>query len=142
MNDIVEQRMLRIAARARASSADGYHARYKSAAAPTAPEAVTNEIGGEQRRHPRHDLSGASVSIRRIGGFNFSVALRDVSAGGCRIELVERYDAEDHIIARFKRLEPLAARVCWTSGLVAGIEFQRAIHPAVLENMLGQLNAA
>jgi hypothetical protein len=142
MNDIVELRMLRIAARAKAACAGDCLVRYKSEAAPSAPKAITHEKGAEQRRHPRHDVRDASVSVRRVGGFNFSVALRDVSAGGCSIELVEPYDVEDHVIARFKQLEPLAARVCWTSGLVAGIEFQRAIHPAVFENVLGRLIAA
>jgi hypothetical protein len=142
MNVSEADRMTRIAARARESCA-GVRAQYKSADAPSAAQAATvNPDGDEQRRHCRHDLDNADVSVRRVGSFNFSLRLRDVSAGGCGIELVEPYDAEDHLIARFKGLDPLGARVCWTSGPVAGIAFDRAIHPAVFDNLLGRLIAA
>ena len=141
MDCIVRRRMLRIAARARANSGDS-RARYRSAPPASMPQGVTYQAGEEQRRHGRHDLDQAEVCVRRIGGFNFSVRLRDVSAGGCGIELVEPYDVSDQIIARFKRLDPLGARVCWTSRTVAGIQFHRAIHPAVFDNLLGRLIAA
>jgi hypothetical protein len=142
MNDFEADRMTRIAARARENCA-GVRAQYKSADAPGAAQAATpSQDGEEQRRHCRHDPGKAEVSVRRVGSFNFALRLRDVSAGGCGIELVEPYDAEDHLIARFKGLDPLGARVCWTSGPVAGIAFDRAIHPAVFDNLLGRLIAA
>jgi hypothetical protein len=141
MDTIEQPRMLRIAARAKANSCDS-RVRYRSAPMPSMPQGLTYQSGKEQRRHGRHDLGDASVSVRRIGGFNFSVRLRDVSAGGCGIELIEPYDVSDQVIARFKRLDPLGASVCWTSRTVAGIEFHRAIHPAVFENLLGRLIAA
>ena len=141
MDDIGDRRLLRIAARAKASSASDHRARYRTAKALTPLRAKTC-ANGEKRRHQRHDLSTASVCIRRIGGFNFFVRLRDVSMAGCGIELIEPYDVGDDVIARFKKLDPLGARVCWTGRSAAGIEFHRAIHPAVLENLIGQLAAA
>jgi hypothetical protein len=141
-NNNESDRITRIAARARENFA-GLRVQYKSVdAASPARAATASQDGTEQRRHCRHDLGNADVSVRRVGSFNFSLRLRDVSAGGCGIELVEPYDAEDHLIARFKGLDPLGARVCWTSGPVAGIAFDRAIHPAVFDNLLGRLLAA
>ena len=141
MESIEQRRMLRIAARARANSVES-RAEYRSAPLASIQQSVTYQAGKEQRRHDRRDLDQAEVCVRRIGGFNFSVRLRDVSAGGCGIELVEPFDVSDQVIARFKRLDPLGARVCWTSRTVAGIEFHRAIHPAVFDNLLGRLIAA
>lgn len=139
MNKAGERRLSRVAARAKANCAYDYRVRYRSAAmgsAPRGPRPVE-----EKRRSGRHKPDGADVCLRRIGGFNFSVRLRDLSASGCGIELIEPYDVDDQVIARFRKLDPLGARVRWTSGSVAGIEFNRAIHPAVFENLLGRLIA-
>ena len=139
MNSIGERRLVRIAARARANCASEYRVRYRSAVPLTPLRAKKRE---DQRRHDRHNLTNACVCVRRIGGFNFLVRLRDLSAGGCGIELIEPYEVDDQVIARFKRLDPLGARVCWTGRAVGGIEFNRAVHPAVFENLLGRLIAA
>ena len=141
MDNLEQRRLVRIAARAKANSCNS-RAHYRLAPVLNAPQGVAYKAGEEQRRHGRRDLGDASVCVRRIGGFNFSVRLRDVSSGGCGIELIEPYDMADQVIARFKRLDPLGARVCWASGPAAGIEFHRAIHPAVFENLLGRLIAA
>lgn len=93
------------------------------------------------RRRARRVAVADEVSIRRIGGFNFQSRLNDVSAGGCRIELIEKYETGDHIIARFPRLEPLGARVCWSAGTTAGIEFLNGMHPAVFDSLLMRLGA-
>ena len=140
-DDMADRRLLRIAARAKANSASEYRVRYRAAAALT-PLRPKKGAGEEQRRHDRHELDRACVCIRRIGGFNFLVQLRDVSLGGCGIELIEPYEVGDEVIARFKKLDPFGARVCWTGRSAAGIEFHRAIHPAVFENLLGRLIAA
>ena len=65
--------------------------------------------------------------------------MENVSAGGCRVELIDTYEIGDHVIARLPQLEPLGARVCWATGATAGIEFLTGFHPAVFDSLLTRL---
>jgi hypothetical protein len=93
------------------------------------------------RRRSRRVATSDEVGIRRIGSFNFNAKMHDVSTGGCRVELIEAYEAGDHVVTRLPKLEPLGARVCWAVGTTAGIEFLNAIHPAVFNSLLLRLSA-
>ena len=133
-------RRRRIAAAARAVAAtQDKKVEYAAAPAPVEP-------AGPSREHERRCLKRVAINsemiVRRIGGFNFEVALRDVSAHGCQVELIEACEVGDAIIARFPQLEPLGSRVCWTRGTTTGIEFQTKIHPAVFDHLLGKLKIA
>ena len=102
-------------------------------------------IDGDERRRWGRVASGGDVIIRRLGGFNFQVALEDLSAGGCRVEMIEASEPGDPVIARLPQLEPLGAEVCWAEGTKVGIRFANAIHPAVFDmvvSRLGQEQAA
>jgi hypothetical protein len=107
--------------------------------------AVSSTAAGDgvegSRRRTRRVTVADEVGVRRIGSFNFQAQLQDVSAGGCRVELIETYDVGDHIVARFPRLEPLGARVRWSMGAIAGIEFLNGMHPAVFDSLLMRLGA-
>jgi hypothetical protein len=107
--------------------------------------AVSSTAGGDgvegSRRRTRRVTVVDEVGIRRIGSFNFQARLQNVSAGGCRVELIEAYETGDHVVARFPRLEPLGARVCWSTGAIAGIEFLNGMHPAVFDSLLMRLGA-
>ena len=94
---------------------------------------------GERRRFGRVSTT-SQVHARRIPGTNFEVALHNVSAAGCRIEMIEECEEGEDIIARFPQLEPLGARVRWTDGPVAGLQFARPIHPAVFGSLLERLS--
>jgi hypothetical protein len=93
----------------------------------------------DRRRTKRRELHGPQLLVRRIGGFNFQAGLKDVSTDGCRIELIEEFEAGEDLIARFPQLEPLGAWVRWTLGPTAGVEFMRPIHPAVFKFLLKRL---
>lgn len=135
-----QSRRRRIAAAARATrAASAPKTEYVAAAEPV--DAVGRTVDHERRSLNRVPTDG-EIIIRRIGGFNFEVALRDVSAHGCQVELIEACDVGDAIIARFPQLEPLGSRVCWTRGTTTGIEFQTKIHPAVFDHLLGRLDVA
>lgn len=103
-----------------------------------APEPATNEDLDERRRWNRVS-SGGNVVIRRLGGFNFQLSLHDLSAGGCRVEMIEASEPGDSVIARLPQLEPLGSTVCWAEGTTAGIRFSNAIHPAVFDLVLSRL---
>jgi hypothetical protein len=98
-------------------------------------------VEGSRRRQPRSPIGG-EVSVRRIGSFNFQAALRDVSIGGCRVEMLEPCEIGDRVVTRFPELEPLGARVCWSAGATAGVEFHNSVHPAVFDALLIRLRAA
>lgn len=100
--------------------------------------AAVTLVEGCRRRSPRTAVSG-EVGVRRLGSFNFQAGLRDVSAGGCRVELLELYEVGDRVVTRFPLLEPLGARICWAAGVTAGLEFLTPIHPAVFELLLLRL---
>ncbi|HKP33776.1 MAG TPA: PilZ domain-containing protein [Sphingomicrobium sp.] len=139
-DQLARRRRMRIAGRARAANAA------RTARATQAPvvrpaavtQATTLPIDEERRCCSRVALNG-EVVVRRIGGFNFQVALREVSRRGCRVELVEPCEVGDPMITRFAQLEPLGSRVCWTQGTTTGVEFTTNIHPAVFDHLLARL---
>jgi hypothetical protein len=116
-----------------------------------APERVTDElpaitpssgdgVEGSRRRSPRVAVAD-EVGIRRIGSFNFQARLHDVSSGGCKVELIEQYEMGDQLVARLPKLEPLGARVRWSMGTTAGVEFLTTMHPAVFDSLLMRLSS-
>ena len=139
-NQQTQSRRRRIAAAARAAEVKATTTP-EYTPVPTIAEASVPAVEHERRSLDRVAMTG-EVIVRRIGGFNFEVALRDMSAHGCQVELVEACEAGDAIIARFPQLEPLGSRVCWTRGTTTGIEFQTKIHPAVFEHLLSRLKVA
>lgn len=82
----------------------------------------------------------SSITLRPIGGFNHQVRIDDVSIAGCRVELVEETVLGERLIARFPQLEPLVGEVRWKAGAMAGLEFSRAVHPAVLDALVSRLH--
>ena len=92
------------------------------------------------RRSRRIGLD-SEVLVRRLGSFNFQAELKDVSTGGCRVQMIEECEVDEALVTRFPQLEPLGARVRWANGMVAGLEFSTALHPAVFDALLARLGA-
>lgn len=90
------------------------------------------------RRSARQALS-ADVSLRRLGQNNYRVTVTDISPDGCKVALVERPRAEEHVLIKFDGLEVLEAEVCWIEGFDAGLRFERPIHPAVFDLLIERL---
>ena len=82
----------------------------------------------------------SNITVRPIGGFNHQVRIDDVSTTGCRVEMVEEAEIGEPLIARFPQLEPLVGAVRWKAGATAGLEFSRAVHPAVLDSLVARLH--
>ena len=138
-----ERRLARIRGRARANSQKAvppqpYLAGTTTVAKCEADWAITAERKDERRRSARVALE-SEVLVRRLGGFNFNVALKDISTGGCRVEMIEPAVAGDPVIARLPQLEPLGSRVCWAEGKTTGMQFLTTIHPAVFDMLLIRL---
>ena len=141
---VPERRLLRIKGRALADGEKRLSARVQAyldgQPAETEAADLSSDCDGddERRRFSRVDLA-AEVLVRRVGGLNFQVAIRDISSGGCKIELLEPCEVGDPVITRLPQLEPLGSRVCWSEGTTAGVQFLTVIHPAVLESLLARL---
>jgi len=82
---------------------------------------------------------GAEITLRRIGHSSFRVAVVDASPHGCKVELVERPRPGDQVLVKFDGLEPLQAEVMWIEGHVAGLAFDKAMHPAVFDLLIERL---
>lgn len=90
------------------------------------------------RQSQRITLS-ADVSLRRLGQNSYRVRVNDLSPEGCKVELVERPRIEERLLIKFEGLEVLKAEVCWVGGYVAGLRFEKTIHPAVFDLLLERL---
>ena len=84
------------------------------------------------RRQERHAISG-DVSLRQRGGTRYPASIKDVSTGGCRVELSQVMNVGDLMFIRLPGLETLQGTIRWTDGWVAGVEFDTPMHPSVLD---------
>ena len=146
MTRIPERRLARIKGRARASTEAAAPAKAPPYISGTPISALFSNAAAdlpeglaERRRASRIELE-SEILVRRIGGFNFNVALKDISTGGCRVELLEPGEVGDPVVTRLPRLEPLGARVCWAEGTTTGVQFLSNIHPAVFDMLLTRLS--
>lgn len=92
------------------------------------------------RQSVRCTLDGEIV-LRRSAAAHYRVQVRDVSRHGCRVAVADVPALDEQVLIRFDGLEPLPATVCWVSGFDVGLEFGRAIHPAVFEHLMARLGA-
>lgn len=91
-----------------------------------------------QRGSERAGLS-VNVWVRRLGQNKYSVRTFDFSPEGCKLEVVERPRLGEQLIIKLDGLEALRAEVCWIDGFIAGVRFERPLHPAVFDLLLMRL---
>ena len=92
----------------------------------------------ERRRDDRVPLD-AVVDFRRAKEHRYEVRVHDLSAHGCRIDLPEHVSNLDTIWVTLPGLETLQSAVRWESEWLAGVEFERPMHPAVFDHMAAKL---
>lgn len=95
------------------------------------------EIERSAERRP----AAIEAQLRRIGRLNYSVAVRDLSPEGCKIDLVERPAVGEVLHIKLPGLETVETRVRWVEGYVAGLKFKQPIHPAVFDLLMDRLAA-
>lgn len=93
------------------------------------------------RRAERVSLR-ADIDFRRIGERRWRVNILDFSPQGCRVELPVRVTSEDKIWISLPGVEALQGRICWVKDWVAGVEFDRPIHPAVFDMVQERMRKA
>lgn len=74
----------------------------------------------------------------RIGsGLRDSGEISDISPQGCCIRTdTVLFRVGSHVVIRPAGLEALGARVRWVAGDCAGVEFDRAIYPPVIDHLV------
>lgn len=90
----------------------------------------------ETRRNAMRLPVAAEVQLRSPGNLSQTVRIRDLSMTGCCIDLINRVRLNESLWIKFPGLEALECFVCWEKDFVAGVEFVRPLHPAVMD-MLG-----
>jgi hypothetical protein len=101
-------------------------------------------LGHRKETHPRPRFArkaarvdvNAQVFLRRAGQLNYRVRAYDATRFGCKIEFIERPNLDERVWIKFDGLAAIEGLVCWIDGFVAGVEFIRAIHPAVFESLV------
>ncbi len=91
------------------------------------------------RRKSRRSAVAGEVMLRRSGQGSYRVKLCDLSPSGCKLEFVERPFLREAVWVKFDEMEALEASVCWVEGFAAGVEFRKAMHPAVFEHLTRKL---
>lgn len=86
----------------------------------------------QRRAHNRIRVAG-QVLVRRAGGNSYRVEIFDISESGCKIETVDRPVVGENLWVRFAGLEAIQATVSWIAPPLAGLQFERPIHPAVFD---------
>jgi hypothetical protein len=87
------------------------------------------------RRHDRRwfERSAAEVAaaFRERGRTRLPVQLVDLSSKGCKVKLTGAVVVGSHAWIMLPTLESWYARVAWTEGGEAGLDFERPLHEAV-----------
>lgn len=93
----------------------------------------------QRRSRDRFQVAG-EATLRREGGNNYRVRIYDISETGCKTEIVEHPSVAEGVWVKFDGLEALHATVTWIAPPVAGLRFDRPIHPAVFEALITSLS--
>ena len=93
------------------------------------------------RRAERIQLR-ADIDFRRTGENRWRVNILDFSPQGCRVELPVRVNLKDTIWISLPGLEALQGQICWVKDWVAGVEFNRPLHPAVFDMVQDRMRRA
>jgi hypothetical protein len=96
--------------------------------------------GPTERRASPRVLVLCEVTLRRDGGNNYRVNAFNLSATGCKVEMVERLRIGEGVWIKFEGIEPQHATVFWVEPPAAGLQFDRPMHPAVFDSLIRRLS--
>ncbi len=94
----------------------------------------------EHRREERHVVTVAGRYRPRFGGSR-DVWIKDISESGCRF--FDRFSVlavDTAILVKVGNVGPIAAGVKWRDGHTVGAEFERPLHPSVLEHIIREMD--
>ncbi len=101
-------------------------------------QVTLSDSGKKARKSARVPVS-LDAGLRPRGGYSaVSVQILDLSTHGFRIESLLDLTVGMDVWLRLPGLEPCHAKVAWVEHYVAGCAFERPLHPAVLEMIIGR----
>lgn len=95
----------------------------------------------EKRRWPRLPLA-ADVEFRRKRETHYTIPIHDLTPHGCRLASPESLLLNEMVWVQLPSLASLSAHVKWIESWQSGVEFERPMHPAVFDMMMGRLAPA
>ena len=90
----------------------------------------------EGRRSKREAVK-FSAALRRREGKAAQVDILDLSAHGFRAETVATFHPGAQVWLKLPGLEAILARVAWTDRIRIVCEFERPLHPAIVDRLAG-----
>ena len=88
-----------------------------------------------RRRDQRHPMEVGAV-VRTPQGLSLEGKMEDVSVNGCSLSLQTGHlEVDRQVLIRLEGLESLIGIVRWMRTDLAGIEFDKPLHPAVAEHL-------
>jgi hypothetical protein len=100
---------------------------------------IAAEIGIDQVRHQRaaeRFPAALGATLREQGRNWFTTWVVNISTHGCRIEGCGRIPNGTVVWLKLPGIESWQGRIAWTGSDSAGVEFERALYPAVLQRIL------
>lgn len=84
------------------------------------------------RKQDRIALEG-TVRSRHPGSRGYPTRIRDLSPGGCRVELSYEPRHGETVWIALPGIESIESKICWNDGFTAGVAFAKPLHPSVFE---------
>lgn len=94
----------------------------------------------DQQRQEHRIFVRGDIYTRERQSHESAAQLIDISAHGCRVELVSRVNVGDTVWVRLPGLRPICSEVRWVDEYQAGLYFDKVIHPAILDDLIEQLS--
>ncbi|MCM8557676.1 PilZ domain-containing protein [Sphingomicrobium sediminis] len=86
------------------------------------------------RREERVALEG-EVRSRHPGSKAYPTTIRNLSPGGCCVDLSYSPKHGERLWVTLPGLQPIEAQVCWNDGWTAGCAFTTPLYPAVFDTI-------
>lgn len=94
----------------------------------------------EQRREERFLIQVAGRYRPRHGGSR-DIWIKDLSEYGCRFyDKFSILETGSTILVKIHNIGPIPALVKWREASVAGVEFEKPIHPGVMEHIIREMD--
>ncbi len=90
----------------------------------------------QERRRARRGACDHGATVRKRGSYAIQGRVADLTADGCKIMGVGPFPADGEMWVRLDGLESLAGRAVWSERGLAGVRFDRPLHPAVVARYL------
>jgi hypothetical protein len=93
----------------------------------------------DERRRIERAPTDSAIDFRRPKEHRFEVRMHDLTEHGCKVALPEQVERLQTVWISLPSLETLQSQVRWSADWVAGVEFDRPLHPAVFDHMAAKL---